>query len=287
MVDDGGGEGFADGLAGARVCDELAYGGPGAVRQFDVVDAGDGFEDGAHIVGRAFDLHQGAVAALKPTREAFCGILGNDAAAVDDDHALARHAHLRQDVGAEQHGGRAPQGADESADLDDLAWIQADGGFVENEYLRLVQQRLRQPDPLAVPLRECADEAVGHLLQAAIPDHGIDTLALTSAVDATDLGAELQEPAHAHVRIKDNALRQVADLLPQRQRLIGDVEPGHPGMAGSGWEEAGQHAHDGGLARAVRPQQADDFALRHGERHVAHRARGTEILAEALDRDHR
>ena len=55
----------------------------------------------------------------------------------------------------------------ELPDVDDLARIEADGGLVEDQHLRAVDHRLRDADPLAVALRELADQLAGDLGQAA------------------------------------------------------------------------------------------------------------------------
>ncbi len=47
-----------------------------------------------------------------------------------------------------------PEVPDQVADLHDLARVEPDGRLVEDEDLRLVDERAGEADPLAVPLRE-------------------------------------------------------------------------------------------------------------------------------------
>ncbi len=47
---------------------------------------------------------------------------------------------------------------DELAHLPNLIWIQTDSRLVENKKVRFRQQRVRQPDPLAIAFRQRADE---------------------------------------------------------------------------------------------------------------------------------
>ena len=114
----------------------------------------------------------------------------------------------------------------------------------------------------------------------------VDAGPLAGAIDATDIGAELQEAPHAHVGVQHHTLGQVADLPPQRQRLVRRIVAGDARRSGGRWEEAGEHAHDRRLPRAVRPEQADHFPAFDVEGHVLDGVRRTEVLGEVLDLDH-
>ena len=57
-----------------------------------------------------------------------------------------------------------------------------------------------------------------------------------------------------------------------------DVVAAYRDPAGGGRDEARDHAHGGGFARAVGAQEAEHFAGRHRERQVIHR----ELVAIAL-----
>src|SRR3989449_10582325 len=80
------------------------------------------------------------------------GTVGHDLAAADDQEARAALLHLRQHVGREQHRAVAPQGADELADLHPLVRVEALRRLVEDQQVGPVEDRLRQPDALAVAL---------------------------------------------------------------------------------------------------------------------------------------
>ena len=86
--------------------------------------------------------------------------LRHDAPAVDDDDAVAHHRHLGQDVRRQDHRVLAGQRLDQRADLRDLPRVEPDGGLVEDQHLRIAQERLRQTDPLPVALGELADQPV-------------------------------------------------------------------------------------------------------------------------------
>ena len=76
---------------------------------------------------------------------------------VDDDDAIARHAHFRQDVRGKNDRVASSKILDEVADFDDLLWVEAHGGLVENDYVRITDHGLRKTDALLVPAREALD----------------------------------------------------------------------------------------------------------------------------------
>ena len=59
----------------------------------------------------------------------------------------------------------------------DLLRVEADGRLVQNDQFRLMHQRIRQADALAVALGKLADDAAAHVRQAALFHHRGDALA--------------------------------------------------------------------------------------------------------------
>ncbi len=172
-----------------------------------------------HRRARSVDAEAGLVGAAQPAGQPFGGVLGDDAAVVDDDDALARHAHLGKDVGAQENRRRAGERPDQRADLDDLPRIEADRRLVEHQHARPVDDRLRDPDPLAVSLRELADQLARDLGEAARREHLVDAAGALAGGYAFHLGAEREETSDRQVRIQDDVLGQVADALAHRERL--------------------------------------------------------------------
>ena len=58
----------------------------------------------------------------------------------------------------------AREPADELARLDDLLGVEARGRLIEDEHVRVVDDGLCQPDPLAIPLRQLRAVAVGDVV---------------------------------------------------------------------------------------------------------------------------
>jgi hypothetical protein len=75
-----------------------------------------------------------------------------------DRHPVGHPLELAEDVGGDHDGARARQGPNLPAHLDDLARVEAVGGLVENQEVRIAQQGLGDSDALAVATRKLADE---------------------------------------------------------------------------------------------------------------------------------
>ena len=85
---------------------------------------------------------------------------------------------------------------------------------------------------------------------------------------------------------KTTTLRMIAGILKPTSgtiRVAGvDVAADHDG-SGGGRDETGDHAHGGGLAGAVGPEEAEDFAALHRERDPCHGPFCSEMFLEVFD----
>ncbi len=120
-------------------------------------------------------------------------VLGDDLAAMDDDHPVTDYAHLVEDVGGEQDRALAAQISDEIADVDHLIGVQADGRLVENQQSRLGDQCLRDPDTLAITLGKLADLSLANIAEPDRPDDRLDPAPQTRAREPFDLAAKSQD----------------------------------------------------------------------------------------------
>ena len=84
--------------------------------------------------------------------------IGDDLTLVHDHHAVTDHADLGEHVAAEQDGVGLAQALDDPPGVDHLGGIDAIRRLIEDEHRWLVEDRLRDTDPLTIPLREPADE---------------------------------------------------------------------------------------------------------------------------------
>ena len=84
----------------------------------------------------------------KPGRQLIRCILSDDPSSIDDDDTLANCGGFGKDVCAQNDRVRAGQALNQLSDFNDLFGIETDGWFVKNQYGWIMQERLRQSDPL-------------------------------------------------------------------------------------------------------------------------------------------
>jgi hypothetical protein len=175
----------------------------------------------------------------------------HDAPLAHDDGARARFLHLGQVVSGQQDRAIPTDLLDVLEHLGFLVGVEIAGGLVQNENRRIVDQRLAQADALPVTVRERRDVLAERLRQTADLDDLLEPRFELTLVEPANLGRELQVIVHSHVCVQWRTLRQVPEALPDAERVIEDVA-----------------AHRGGLAGAVRAEEAYDFALAHLEAHL-------------------
>ena len=156
-------------------------------------------DDGA---ARTAHGHLDRLGAPKLAHQVLGRVLGDHLAVIHDQHPRADHADLGQDVGAQDDRVILAEPLDQVADLGDLARIEADRRLVQDQHVRLAEQRLGQPDALAVPLGELADQLARAVLDVGRVHHPVDLLAALDARDALDLRHEVEIAADASSRCR-------------------------------------------------------------------------------------
>ena len=213
-------------------------------------------------------------------------VRGGDAPPVDDEHPAASHFDFGQDVGREQDGVAFAEVFDQLADLPDLVRVEADGRFVEDEQVGVVQEGIGQAHALAVAFGQRADQFPLHIAQSAEFLHGIDALAVGAAPDAFERGPVFEVFLHAHLRVKRDVFRHVTDAGTHLARLAGHVETGHAGPPAGGRQVTGQDPHGRALARAVGPEETDNFPLLDGEIEIADGCDAGVFFGQSCNLDH-
>src|SRR5690348_900649 len=247
------------------------------------------FDGGDHVavVVRAFDLHAfhagdlhehifqrgfrrarfdaDAEAAFELRREILRGVHGGDFTFVDDDDAIARHAHFGQDVRGQDNRVIAREAFDQVAHFDDLLGIEADGRLVENDDVRIVHERLGDADALLVAARKALDEFVAALGEICFGHGVVNARAALFGRDVFNASDEIEIGFHAHIGINGRRFGQVADVAADFERLVCDVKTRDAGAAGGGRHKTCENAHRGGFPGAVWTEKAEDFALIYTE----------------------
>ncbi len=95
-------------------------------------------------------------------------------------------------MAAQEHGPPAAESGDEFANPLDLVRIEAARGLVEDQDVGIVDQRLRQADPLAVAMAQIAHQASTHLAQAGPLDQVRQVRHAPTRRHTLELGRESQ-----------------------------------------------------------------------------------------------
>src|SRR3989338_6493780 len=135
-------------------------------------------------------------------------------------------------MGREDDGMLAREAAHEIADLDDLLWVEAHGGLVEDQDGRAVHDRLREADPLAKTFRQMSDDAAADIAEIAAREREVDGRAPLRAWNAVEGGGELEVIAHFHLQINRLSFRNVTDHGFRLARLFAHVEAADVGRSG-------------------------------------------------------
>ena len=146
-----------------------------------------------------------------------------------------------------------------------------------------MNDRLRETGAMPESLRKRVDALMANRFEEAHVDGAIDRLGLVRAVDAAHLGAKTKEALDGHVRVKRRTLRQVAHQALGLDRFFRHVVAADPYHTRRGGDVAGDHAHGGGFAGTVWPEEAQDLSPFHGERDIVHGDLRPESFAQVLD----
>ena len=151
------------------------------------------------------------------------------------------------------------------------AGVETRGRLVEEQQRRLGQQLLRDVDPLELAAGQPVGARVGVLGQAELGHHLIDPAVPLGGLGVgreTELGRVLQRPAGGQLGVQDALLRDQADAVPELVVVLVQVAVVVQHGAGVRGAHPGQRAEQRRLARAARPDDAEQAFLRDRERHV-------------------
>ena len=114
--------------------------------------------------------------------------IGENAAMSDDDRPAAHRLDLLEQMGRNDDRLVGPHRGDDLAHLVFLVGVEPVGRLVEDQHLRIVQQRLRHPDAAPVALRQGFDRLVQNLGDVDHLDHPADAQLGFAAGKAADIG---------------------------------------------------------------------------------------------------
>ncbi len=159
--------------------------------------------------------------------------------------------------------------------------VDARGRLVEHDHGRLVHQRLGDQHPPLHAARKRAHVDVGLGGEIEVMHHLVDPGVVRA--NAVIPGLQAQRLAHAEKGIEHQLLGHHAEHAAREPVLRHDVGAHHLHAARIGARQPGDQVDEGGLAGAVRAEQAEEFALLDAEAYPGERAQRAVALFEVPD----
>jgi hypothetical protein len=150
--------------------------------------------------------------------------------------------------------------------------VHAGGRLVQDDHGRLVHERLGHQHPPLHSARELPHVRGGLVRQAEALQQFVDPGVVVLHPEIARL--DPQGFPHAEERIEHQLLRHDAKLAASLRVFDLHVVPMHRHASGSGARQARKHADQGGLARTVGPEQAEELTFLDIEGHAVQRLQG-------------
>src|ERR1035437_921906 len=112
-------------------------------------------------------------------------------------------------------------------------------------------------------MRVALDELVAPLLEIEERHEFARTMLHLGALLAVQPRDETQELRARELLVDERAIGNEPELRLRRYRILRDIDPRDLHLAARRLQYAGDHAQRGRLARAVRPDEAEQLARRH------------------------
>ncbi len=183
---------------------------------------------------------------------------GQQAPFANDREARAQHGDVLDDVRGEQHDAVHRQLGEQLIEPQPLLRVQAGGGFVHYNEARVPGDRLRDAQSLAHAAGVTLQRTLGRKGEVhALEQFLHQLLASLRRVDALEGEQMRQHCLPRKVRIEAEFLREIAETRPQRLGIVEDIHPVEGHAARRRFQESRQNFHEGGLPRAVGPEEPE------------------------------
>ena len=210
---------------------------------------------------------------------------GQHAAGIEDGDGVAIFGLCHEMRGDDDRDAGLGERRDALPELAPRQGIGAAGRLVEEQDLRLVQQRRRHGQALLVAARQLPAREVNERLQLELGQRPFDAFVPLRPAQAIGAREKIQVLADRELRVEREFLRHVADVLARRCACGAQVEPGDAQGARRGRKQPAQHAEGRGLAGAVRAEKTEDLAAPDPETDVVDGGEGAEPAHEVAHLD--
>src|SRR4029453_9000437 len=202
----------------------------------------------------------GAYEERSPPPELGDRTLGDQRAASDDANPIADLLHLAQQMAREQHRAVArAQRTDQRAHLCHACWVEAVGGLVQDQEVRVLKKRRGQAKALSHALRVRLESVATSVPEADLVKRDVDALLAEAPVAGHDPEVVSTGQVGVEARLLDD--RAYANHARRVTRRAAQ----HDGRTRGGTDQPEQHPNGGGLARPVRPEKPVHLPLSHRE----------------------
>jgi hypothetical protein len=189
-------------------------------------------------------------------------VAGDEAPTDDEGEMLAELVGLFEQVRGQQDGRPLlAQLLDDATYIAGGDRVEPPGRLVEEQHRRFVQQGTGDHQTLLHAIRERPYGVFSSLTQA----HEVEHLVNAALRQVIEPAVEAQIVTRGKPLVQVLLLEHDPDTLLQLSAILHDVATGHSGVAPARIDLAREHPKRGRLARAVRPQQAEDFTMLHAE----------------------
>jgi hypothetical protein len=213
---------------------------------------------------------------------------GYDGAAVQQRQPVAA-AGLFQNVGGEQdrHAFVVAQALDVAREVAARGRVEPRGGLVHQQHLRPVKQGLGDFHAPPQAARKRFHNVLAAVGEAQALGGALHPGAQIGALQPVQMALGAQVLLHRQRSIEALALEHHAHAAAHARGVANHVAPGYRGAAPGGDHHGGEYPEQGGLAAAIRSQQAEDFALLHFEADVRERQPVTIAVRQIFNLNHK
>ena len=163
-----------------------------------------------------------------------------------------------------------------------LVRVESVGGLVQDKHRRIVQQRLGQADAALETLGKRIDGLGQHIGDIGAFDCQADGGAAAPAGEPPHGGHKGEEGTGGHVAVKRRPFRQITEIAPGPDRVVGHIVAANRRAAFGRSEKPCDHLHRRGLAGTVGSEKAQNLAHADLEIHAVHDHMRIEALRQTL-----
>ena len=141
-----------------------------------------------------------------------------------------------------------------------LIWIESVRGFVQDEHIRIVNDRLGKTGAMTKTFRKGIHALIQDRLQKAHLHDPRHRLLAGVSTQPAQFRAETQKTSHRHIAIHRRVFRQVTNHPLRRDGIGCHVKTADGYFAIRRRNEPGDHSHAGGFPRAIRSEEPEHLS---------------------------